>query len=218
MLYYKYFGKISYLDALEIQKQTFLDVYSGKLKGFLLFFEHDPVITIGRRGSMDDVLVDRFTRLSRGIRLFYADRGGGVTYHCEGQLIIYPVLNLNRMNLKVSELIELCGSVMGRLLSEYQIKWMYDQKRPGIYVSGKKIASLGFHIHRGISTHGIALNVSGDISGFSMINPCREHDLEFTTIENILGAHMPIKVIVDKLIKIFEEVFKTEIRYHESES
>ena len=141
--------------------------------------EHPPVFTLGKNASMDHVLAPG------DIPLVRIDRGGQVTYHGPGQLVVYPLVNIERLGLNVRELVCALEQAIVRCVAGYGIQATGDRQAPGVYVKGRKLASLGLRIRRGCSYHGLALNVNGDLEPFGRINPCGYRGLEVTRLADL---------------------------------
>lgn len=137
--------------------------------------EHPPVFTLGLNASREHVLV-----IGDDIPVVDTDRGGQVTYHGPGQLVLYPLLALRRYGLGARSLVSLLEQSVVSVLAPFGIEAAADPAAPGVYVQGRKIASIGLRIRRGCSYHGIALNVNADLSPFARINPCGYQGLEVT--------------------------------------
>lgn len=150
--------------------------------------EHDPVFTLGQAGKAEHVL------MPGDIPVIHVDRGGQVTYHGPGQIVLYPLLDLRRRNLGVRRLVTVLEQSVIGLLAEYGIDAYARPDAPGVYVEGRKIASLGLRVRRGASYHGLSLNVAMDLSPFRRINPCGYAGLEVTQLRD-LGVDRPLSEI-----------------------
>lgn len=141
--------------------------------------EHPPVFTLGKNASMEHVLAPG------DIPLVRIDRGGQVTYHGPGQLVVYPLVDIERLGLNVRELVCALEQAIVRCVAGFGIQAAGDRQAPGVYVEGRKLASLGLRIRRGCSYHGLALNVNGDLEPFGRINPCGYRGLEVTRLADL---------------------------------
>ncbi|WP_020208098.1 lipoyl(octanoyl) transferase LipB [Gilvimarinus chinensis] len=158
--------------------------------------EHPPVFTQGQAGKPEHLLaVD-------DIPLVQSDRGGQVTYHGPGQLVVYPLLNLRRLKLGVRDLVTLLEQSLIELLANYGIKANAKPDAPGVYVDGAKIASLGLRVRRGCSFHGLALNVAMDLSPFAQINPCGYQGLAMVDMSRLMPKAPPFAEVGHKLTSI----------------
>lgn len=154
--------------------------------------EHPPVFTQGQNGKPEHVLQPG------NIPVIKTDRGGQVTYHGPGQLIIYPLIDIQRRKINVRQLVTLLENTVIALLKQYKIQGIAKREAPGVYVNQKKICSIGLRIRRGYSYHGLALNVAMDLEPFSRINPCGFSELKMTQLServnsvniNEIGIHL----------------------------
>ena len=141
--------------------------------------EHPPVFTLGQAGKDEHLLAPA------GIPVVRTDRGGQVTYHGPGQLVVYLLLDLRRLNLGVRQLVKLLERALIDLLADYQVRAATQQGAPGVYVEHRKIASLGLRVSRGCSFHGLSLNVDMDLQPFGSINPCGYPGLQVTQLADL---------------------------------
>ncbi len=177
-----------------LDMQRFTDQRDKNTPDEIWVVQHPPVFTLGKSGKKEHLLN------TADIPVVQADRGGQVTYHGPGQLVIYVLLDLNRLKLGIRELVtRLENGVIG-LLSEYNIKAASKKQAPGVYVEGKKIAALGLRVRRGCCFHGLALNVDMDVEPFSRINPCGYEDLEITQIADFIDD-INFDIITQQLIE-----------------
>lgn len=146
----------------------------------LWLLEHFPVFTQGQAGKPEHLLNPT------NIPVINTDRGGQITYHGPGQLIVYPLINLRRLNIGVKKFVNLLEQSVINLLADYNIVAVARTDAPGVYTENKKICSIGLKISRGCSYHGIALNVDMDLKPFSQINPCGFRNLEMTQIKEFV--------------------------------
>ncbi len=161
--------------------QAFTEGRDTDTRDEIWFLEHPPVFTLGLNGSREHILDPR------DIPVVNIDRGGQVTYHGPGQLVVYPLLDLRRLKLGVRELVVALEQAVIRTLAEYDIEAHGRRDAPGVYVGQRKIASLGLRIRRGSSYHGLAFNVGMDLEPFQRINPCGFQGLEVTQVSELGG-------------------------------
>lgn len=138
----------------------------------VLLLEHPPVFTLGRRGGMENLTVDRRVLEAEGISVVQAERGGNITYHGPGQLVAYPIVDLKRSGLKVVEYVHALETVMISIAGDFGVTASRNRLNRGIWVEGKKIGSIGITVRRGICFHGFALNVDLSLTPFEWIHPC----------------------------------------------
>ncbi len=160
--------------------QVFTDARSATAEDELWLVEHPPVFTLGKNGKPEHVLKPG------GIPVLHSDRGGQVTYHGPGQLVVYVLLDLQRMQLGVRELVTRLENSVIELLAEFEICAEARRDAPGVYVAGEKIAALGLRVRKGRCFHGLALNVDMDLEPFTRIHPCGYRGLRVTQLRNLL--------------------------------
>ncbi|MBF2754758.1 MAG: lipoyl(octanoyl) transferase LipB [Gammaproteobacteria bacterium AqS3] len=149
------------------------------------FVEHPPVITLGRRGETGGIIA------ADGIPVVHSDRGGDVTYHGPGQLVVYPMLDLSRLGLGVRELVQWLQRIIIEVLAGRGVAAELQDGAPGVYVGAAKIASVGLRIRRRISYHGISLNVDMDLGAFHRIHPCGREALKMTQLSELCTGASP---------------------------
>lgn len=159
--------------------QLFTDRRSETTADELWLLQHSPVYTLGKNGKPDHILD------ARDIPVIKSDRGGQVTYHGPGQVIVYTLLDLNRRHIGVRELVTRIENSVIELLEDCDIRANARKDAPGVYVEGRKIAALGLRVRKGRSFHGLALNVDMDLEPFSRINPCGYQGLEVTQLSEL---------------------------------
>ncbi len=173
--------------------EVFTDARNERTEDELWVVEHPPVFTQGMAGKAEHLL-------SRSnIPVVQIDRGGQITYHGPGQLVVYTLIDFKRRKISVRELVSRLENSIIATLAEYGIAAAADPKRPGVYVEGKKIASLGLRIKRGAVYHGLALNVNMDLSPFRQINPCGYAGLEMTQIADLVQPTPSVADVATKL-------------------
>ncbi|MCH8896383.1 MAG: lipoyl(octanoyl) transferase LipB [Proteobacteria bacterium] len=163
------------------EMQAFTDRRDAQAADEIWLLQHPPVYTLGLNGNPEDLLtpVD--------IPVINIDRGGQVTYHGPGQLVVYPLIDLRRQGLGVRELVSALEQSVIDLAADHGIEAQSSVDAPGVYVDGRKLASLGLRIRRGCSYHGLAFNIDMDLEPFSRINPCGFTDLEVTQLKDLGG-------------------------------
>lgn len=186
---YQFLGRRHYEPVLQYQLDLAesLRVETGQVNDHLLLVEHEPVITIGRKGSESDVLVDRAYLERTGLTVVHVDRGGEVTYHGPGQLVIYPILHVKRGSFYAADLVRGLADSIAHVLSQYGVETTYSKDNPGLWVEGAKICAVGMRISRGVSTHGAAVNVSTDLDAFKLIVPCGKTGARSTSLVEEMG-------------------------------
>ena len=184
-------GRLDYATALALQQQVCTLRQQARIDDVLLLVEHPPVLTLGRNAQRQHVVADGELLARRGIRVFETNRGGDVTYHGPGQLVGYPILNLRAFTppIGIVDYLRKLEEVLIRACADYGVLTQRAAGRAGVWtipggaVPEKKIAALGVHVARGVTTHGFALNVSTDLHDFDLIVPCGIRDRGVTSME-----------------------------------
>ncbi len=196
-------GLVEYGKALQLQKELFAEVKAGSLKSALIFCRHYPVITFGRQAKIENFKVDEFVLFRRGIPVYPVERGGDVTYHGPGQLVIYPILHLDVFRKDLHFFLRKLEETVIAVLSEFGIEASARKSLTGVWVGKRKISSIGITVRNWISYHGLALNVKNDdLANFSLIKPCGM-DIEMTSMETILKKVISFKDIQKTFIRSF---------------
>ncbi len=210
----RWLGRISYADALELQRQAAEEVKAGGVETLFLL-EHEPVFTLGRNGSRADVLFTPERCNSLRIEVIESDRGGKVTYHGPGQLVGYPIVNLDPDRRDVKRYVTDLEEVLRRTLADFGIAAERSTVRDrvsSLWVGNDKIAAIGIHISRWVTTHGFALNVTNEpLPFFGGIVPCGITDGGVTTMERRLGRAPALADVASRVAARFGEVFGREI-------
>jgi lipoyl(octanoyl) transferase len=196
---------VDYEEALLLQNRLAEARKEEKIGDVLLLLQHHPVITMGKSGKIQNVLSPAALQ-ERKIKVIFTDRGGDVTYHGPGQLVIYPILSLRNHGLSVPAYVWKLEETGIRLLSGFGISSGRIQNLRGVWVGNEKIAALGVHLSHWVSKHGLALNVNTDLDPFSLINPCGTGK-RATSMAKILGRELPMEEIEGSMLKSFGEVF-----------
>jgi lipoyl(octanoyl) transferase len=165
-------GRMSYSGALAVQQRIAAERKQGLGSDHLLFVEHPHVVTIGRNGHEENVLATEETLRRAGIELYETDRGGDVTYHGPGQIVGYPIMDLREWKRDVGAFVRGIEEVLIDTLADFGIEARRIAKCTGVWVDEGKIAAIGIHLSRWISTHGWALNIATDLRYFQYIVPC----------------------------------------------
>jgi lipoate-protein ligase B len=202
-------GRIEYAAALEIQKQTERAVLTGDQPDTLLLLEHPHTLTRGRRSANDGIIAsDRILR-ERDVTVFETNRGGKVTYHGPGQIVGYPIINLSPDRQDVLRYVRDLEEVLIRALRDFHVESFRIPGLTGAHTEGGKVAAIGVHIARWVTTHGFALNVNTDLSYFNLIVACEGEPV--TSMKELLGHELELSVVQDLIIERFAEVFEMRI-------
>jgi len=206
-------GVINYLEAYKLQEMIHQNVFEEKMGNTLLILEHEPVYTIGISGNRDNILVSEEYLKKNNIEVHHIRRGGDVTYHGPGQIVGYPIFNLNHLGKNVRKYVShLENTIINLLKEEYVIKAESNPAFPGVWVEDRKITAVGSRIRHGVSMHGFAFNVNTDLDFFKLIIPCGIHDKEVTSLEHELGGKqdmdMVMRQVIDNLAREFNLDFQ----------
>jgi lipoate-protein ligase B len=198
-------GRVDYAAALEIQKQTQRAVLTGEQPNTLLLLEHPHTLTLGRRSAADGVLASDEVLSARNIQVFETNRGGKTTYHGLGQLVGYPIINLSPDREDVHRYVRDLEEVLIRALSDFGIEGFRIKGLTGAHTERGKIAAIGVHIARWVTTHGFALNVNTDLSYFNLIVPCEGEPV--TSMKVLLKREVALTEVEDRIVERFAQVF-----------
>ncbi len=205
--------RIEYKKAWELQKKIFQAKWKKKLnEDALLLLEHPHTITVGKKGKKDEILIDYERLKKEEVSIFYIERGGRVTYHGPGQLVGYPILDLNCYLKDLHLYLRYLEEVLIRVLKEFKIEAERINGLTGVWVDRKKIASIGIKVRRWITLHGFALNVNTELGYFNLIQPCGMEAQIMTSMERLLNRDIKLKEVVEKLIPRFSDVFGVKMK------
>jgi lipoyl(octanoyl) transferase len=215
----EWLGRIGYRDAWRLQKELVDQRVEGAIGDRLLLLEHDAVLTLGRQASEAHVLAKPRELARRGIEVIRVERGGEVTYHGPGQLVAYPIIRLGDRGILVRPLVSALEAAMIETCARLGVQAFRRDGHPGCWVEGdrgrpqRKIGALGLRIERGVSYHGIALNVDPDLRDFELIDPCGTPGLVSTSIAEELGrsAEPPTTAAVQRAGEILADAFGAAI-------
>ncbi len=204
----RHLGRLSYSEAFALQRQLVEERKLDLISDQLLLVEHPHVITIGRNGHTENLLASEDVLRRSGIAFHESDRGGDVTYHGPGQIVGYPVLDLSRWHKDVHLYVRALEQILIDTLSDFAIGAERVTGLTGVWVNGRKIAAIGVHISRWITSHGFALNLNTDLSYFQYIVPCGIS--KPVTSIHAEGVPADWAQVTSRLIVHFERVFNTE--------
>jgi lipoate-protein ligase B len=201
---------IDYKKAWDIQHRLWSRRVEGELPDLLILLEHPHVITLGRRGNGSHLIVSPEVLEAMKIPIFQVERGGDITYHGPGQMVVYPILNLKEYGYRIVRYIDQLEEVVLRVLRDFGIEGRRDPLNRGVWVGREKIASVGVAVKRWVSFHGFALNYETDLKYFDLINPCGLKGKKVTSMAEILGTGIPRKRLSERILFHFKEVFKRD--------
>ncbi len=204
-----FLGRLSYREAEKLQEGLRRDLAEGAGPEHLLLLEHPHVFTLGRSARRSDILAADGWLAARGVEVAESDRGGQVTYHGPGQLVGYPILDLSPDRRDVRRYVRDLQEVLVRTVAAYGVaaEGRAEQPAIGVWVGERKIASIGVHLRRWLTTHGFALNVTTDLGYFSSIVPCGLPRVEMGSIESETGRRPALAEVAAICARAFAEVF-----------
>jgi lipoyl(octanoyl) transferase len=223
-LFLRDLGTMPYQPAWEFQEQLLQQNLalkaagqSGETRHSLLLVEHPTVYTLGKSGLMENILIDEATRMEKGIEFFKTNRGGDITFHGPGQLVGYPILDLEKIYTDIGKYLRGLEQVIIGTLSHFGIQGERSPGETGVWLDPsqpgreRKICAMGVRCSRWITMHGFALNVNTDLSYFDMIIPCGIRQKSVTSLEKELGEKVDMDLVKKLLVREFEQVFNLEI-------
>ena len=185
---------IKYEDAIKLLEERLLEINNGQKEDLIWILEHEEVYSAGTSYKEKEIL-------NKDINLVKTNRGGKITYHGPGQLIVYCLLDIKRLGIGVKQMVGIIEKSIIDLLSDYSISSHKIPGAPGVYVDGSKIAALGLKVKRGKTYHGLSLNVDMNLSPYSLINPCGYKDLKITQMSNLTDNKPDLDKIKKQLTK-----------------
>ena len=215
-------GPIGYQEAWDYQERLLQENVRAKADAVptvsrLLFCEHPPVYTLGKSGHIEHVLIDEAEMQRRGIGFFRTNRGGDITYHGPGQLVAYPILDLEHFGTDLGKYLRNLEEVIIRTLADYGLKGERSPGETGVWLDPsvpgreRKICAMGVRCSRWITMHGLALNVNTELEYFSFIVPCGIQQKQVTSLARELGALVPENDVKEKVMRHFESVFGAKL-------
>ena len=201
-------GRMEYGAAFRVQKETELAVKERREPDTLLLVEHPHVLTLGRRATREAILATPELLEARGVSVHETNRGGKMTYHGLGQLVGYPVVNLSPDREDVHRYVRELEEALMLAMRDFRIETFRVERLTGVHTERGKIAAIGVHIARWVTTHGFALNVNTDLSYFRLIVPCEGEPV--TSMREILGRETPLAEVEGRVVARFAEVFGME--------
>jgi lipoyl(octanoyl) transferase len=209
-------GLIGYAEAYALQKRIVAARKADAIKDVFLLCEHPHVITQGRNGKREHLLVSEHVLRQKGVEFYESSRGGDITYHGPGQVVGYPILNLGAIRRDVVWYVRLLEETMIRATAEFGITAKRVAGKTGIWVDGgnteEKLGAIGVHISRWVTSHGFAYNVSTDLRFFDLIVPCGIADRRATSLEKLLGRAVEESEVPPRLVMHLGELFGLELR------
>jgi lipoic acid synthetase len=211
-------GLENFRETLEVQHRLAEQRRQNEISDTVLIVEHQPVITLGARQSANKLLIERDKLITQGIDVVEIRRGGGATAHNPGQIVFYPILNLQELHLDINQYIRTLEQIGIELLDQLGVKSERRKGFPGLWADDKKIASIGVRVSRQITHHGMAINIQNNLSIFEAIVPCGLENIKITSVLNETGNKYSMQEVKNKLKTLLLEHFgKTEDRRQKTE-
>ncbi len=204
-------GQQDYYQVWNMQKALHAKRVDGAIVDTLLLVEHNPVITLGKSGKSDNILIPETLLKEKGVDFYQIERGGDATYHGPGQLVGYPIFNIKERLAGIRSFIEKIEEVIIATLDRFSIKADKKEKMIGVWVGSGKICSIGIAVKKWVSFHGFALNVNTDLQYFDLIHPCGFKNIKMTSMAEILKKNVSMKAAKDGVIEEFSIVFEQGI-------
>lgn len=232
MVEFRDLGKMKYKDAWDYQENLLKGNLEVKAKlnsdeaesfnsitttNYLLLVEHPPVYTLGKSGKIDHVLISEEERNARNIQFFHTNRGGDITFHGPGQIVGYPILDLEKFYTDIGRYLRELEEVIILTLKDFDIRGERSKGETGVWIDStvkgkeRKICAMGVRCSRWITMHGFALNVNTDLRYFDHIIPCGIPDKKVTSIKEELGHEVEMSTVKEKIVKNFENVFNVRM-------
>ncbi|MDD4979923.1 MAG: lipoyl(octanoyl) transferase LipB [Candidatus Omnitrophica bacterium] len=200
-------GLVDFKAAWQFQKEIFQEIKNNYYKAGLILCRHYPVITLGRSAKKENIRVSAQELKNRGIQIYEIERGGDVTYHGPGQLIAYPIFNLNYLKKDIHFFLRKLEEAAVGFISDFGLNALTYPGLTGVWISREKISSIGISVKNWITLHGISINIKkDDLDNFCLIKPCGM-DIEMTALEKALDRNIEIERIKKGLVDRFQKIF-----------
>lgn len=202
-------GRVDYAGGLALQKKLETDVIARRERGYLLLLEHPHTFTLGRRSKNDGVLATAEMMRNLGVEVFEINRGGRVTYHGIGQIVGYPIISLSPDREDVHRFVRDLEEVLIRTMADFDIEAFRIEGLTGVHTIEGKVAAIGVHIKRWVTTHGFALNVNTDLSYYNWIIACEGEPV--TSMDRLTGREIDLAEVEDRIVENFRDVFEFRV-------
>ncbi len=200
-------GKTRYAETWDLQRRIFELRHRGLIGDVLLLTEHHHVYTLGKGGDENHLLASDDELSREGIEVFRIDRGGDITYHGPGQVVGYPIIDLNSYSPDIHKYLRSLEEVLIQTLAGYGIDGVREEGMTGVWVKGEKVAAIGVKVSKWVTMHGFALNVNTDLQKFNRIIPCGIFHKGVTSLQRLLGREVPIDDVEQKVTESLSAVF-----------
>jgi lipoate-protein ligase B len=200
---------MTYAEAQVLQGRCVTARENGRLeRDLLLLVEHPPVFTLGRNGGRENLAVSDRLLAEKGVQVVQAERGGNITYHGPGQLVGYPIVDLEARRMSVTDYVSSLEAVLMEAVAESGVSAGRNPLNPGVWVGEAKLASIGLCLRHGIAFHGFALNVNNDLTPFGWINPCGLKGVSMTSLSRERGVEVDMADVRGSVGRAFSKVFR----------
>jgi lipoate-protein ligase B len=201
-----------YREAWDLQRNL-LDARKNKIldTDIVLILEHPPVFTLGRRGGLENLMVSRTVIEKSGIHVIQVERGGNITFHGPGQLVVYPIISLKGARLKLVDYVSLLEEVMIRTAAEWGVHAERNPINRGVWVGSRKLGSIGIAVRKGICFHGLAFNANLSLRPFAWIQPCGLQDISMTSLRHELSQEVSMDRVREAAKRHIKGVFGVEL-------
>lgn len=204
-------GLVDYGEALGLQRRLRARRLEGRGEDSLLLLEHPACITVGLAGKLENIVATREALAEKGISLFFVDRGGDVTYHGPGQLVIYPIIDLRNRGKDIHRYVRDLEEIAIRTLADLSLQSGRDQRNSGVWAGNAKIAAIGISVEKWVTMHGMALNINPVMEHFALIKPCGLSHCGVTSASRLLGRTVSLAAVSERLVAHFSDVFDVSI-------
>ncbi len=208
-------GQTRYADAWDLQRRLFDARRDQRTGDLLLYTEHHHVYTIGKGGDENHLLATESELAQGNVDVFQIDRGGDITYHGPGQIVGYPIIDLQEYKTDLHWYLRNLEEVLIRTIQDFGLEGYREEGMTGVWVGGEKIAAIGVKVSRWITMHGFALNVNTDLSKFGRIIPCGIFHKGVTSMERLLGERVELKNVYTSIDRAFGHVFDRTVKRQE---
>lgn len=206
-------GLSDYEKTLNLQLKTQNGRITGEINDKFYILEHKPVFTLGKRGGEENLLKERFFLDLNGVSIYKTNRGGNITYHGPGQMIIYPIINIKKLGIGIKKYIEKLEDIVIELGLLNGVICGRDSRNRGVWIDDSKVASIGISVSQGVTMHGIAVNINTDLTPFSWINPCGLKGVSAIGFKDILGKELNMTTIKDQTEVLIKKKFRECFSY-----
>ena len=205
--------RTDYDRAQALQERCVAAKHAGRLSSdLMLLLEHPPVFTLGRNGGRENLMVSDAFLHGAGVSVRSSERGGNITYHGPGQIVGYPVLDLQRAHLGVTDYVTALEELMIAVAAEWGVAAQRDPRNRGVWVNGAKVGSIGLCLRHGMTFHGFALNVNNDLTPFEWVNPCGLAGIHMTSLARAAGHDIPLDHLRQSVWQQVRAIFGVVLR------